>query len=1128
MAVDEAYQEAVRRIDRARLDGVTELDLSYMGLTEVPEVLGELTGLQVLNLWENQISSIPEAIGQLTSLQVLFLSGNQISSIPEVLGQLTGLQVLYLDNNLLSSIPEVLGQLTSLQELSLVSNQISSIPEVLGQLTSLQQLNIAFNLLSSIPEVLGQLTSLQQLYLWKNQISSISEVLCQLTRLQVLNLHSNQISSIPEVFSQLTGLQVLDLSLNQISGIPEVLSQLTGLQVLNLADNQISSIPEELSQLTSLQQLNLWGNQISSIPEELSQLTGLQELHLDHNQISSIPEELSQLTRLQKLYLSFNQISSVPDMLSQLTGLQELYLHSNQISSIPEVFGQLTGLQELYLDHNPLNPQYAAAYSQGYKVLLQYLRSIAKDPVKSNEAKLLLVGEGEVGKTSLLAALRGDEWVENRDTTHGVEIKPVTVKHPDSNEMLLLNGWDFGGQPVYRPTHQLFFSAPALYLVVWKPREGLEAGSVEYWINLIKLRAPEAKILVVATHGGPNRRQPDIDEYDIIHRFSRDTVRGFFRVDSKPSDKGNYLGIDDLKEAIAEIAAELPGVGDKVPAIWQELRQTLQARPEAYLSHHQVVELCAEHEMDREEADLFLLLSHTLGHIIHYHDDDILKDTVILKPDWLTKAISFVLDDGKTRQNQGLVEFSHLNHLWNDPQRKERYPEYLHPKFLKLMERFDISYRVVEPSQPDSNTSLIAQLLSDGRPREKLAANWGEHQENCDRENQQVCRIVDENGNAANAEGLFYRLIVRLHKYSLGREDYSQSTHWKRGLLLDDDYNGRALLEYKGTDLWITVRAPYPEYFIGELVKEVRWLVKDFWRGLNCQVMVPCMEPCGKNAPGTGLFEVKDLIERKKRGYSEERCRVGGCDEWQDIDNLLRNTSSPATSIEIEKLQNIIRKLAASQKDRDPQLVLESLNTEERAMLSQIDRQFAEFREDLADEAKEGPRLFSLKFVKPGFIGSITQTKLQLTLWCEHSRQPLPVLNPEEPGRGVYELDLPRKWLVKAKPLLESIAIMLTPFHPVAGAMTRVFVEKVVYGAKQEAIEENQKTIEILGQQLEEESGEEDPRRAKGEILRELQAFLRKKDSEKDPKDKFGGLMRVQNKRREYLWVHASFRDEYE
>ena len=45
--------------------------------------------------------------------------------------------------------------------------------------------------------------------------------------------------------------------------------------------------------------------------------------------------------------------------------------------------------------------------------------------------------------------------------------------------------------------------------------------------------------------------------------------------------------------------------------------------------------------------------------------------------------------------------------------------------------------------------------------------------------------------------------------------------------------------------------------------------------------------------------------------------------------------------------------------------------------------------------------------------------------------------------------------------------------------------------------------------------------RAQGSVLRELHAIL----LEKDPG--FGGLARVQNKRREFLWVHPKFVDEY-
>jgi internalin A len=159
--------------------------------------------------------------------------------------------------------------------------------------------------------------------------------------------------------------------------------------------------------------------------------------------------------------------------------------------------------------------------------------------VTLNEAKLILIGEGEVGKSCLLGALRNDPWAEGSPTTHGIEIKPVEVAAPGTGTKITLNGWDFGGQRVYRPTHQLFFTAPAIYLVVWKPREGPQQGFVKEWITLVKHRAPEAKIIVVATHGGPRQRQPDIDRQEIWDLFGKDMVVDFLLVDSKPDKRGS-------------------------------------------------------------------------------------------------------------------------------------------------------------------------------------------------------------------------------------------------------------------------------------------------------------------------------------------------------------------------------------------------------------------------------------------------------------------------------------------------------------------------------------------------------------------------------------------------------------
>ena len=713
-------------------------------------------------------------------------------------------------------------------------------------------------------------------------------------------------------------------------------------------------------------------------------------------------------------------------------------------------------------------------------------------------------------------------------TTHGIEIKPVKVTDPESSTEITLNGWDFGGQRVYRPTHQLFFSAPAVYLVVWKPREGPQQGFVREWIQLIKRREPTAKILVVATHGGPQQRQPDIDRQELWDLFGKDTVVDFFHVESKPDENGERRGIEELRCAIARVAATLPEMGRSVPKSFQETWQALQDTGAAYLPLERVLAICREHKMDDELARLFVTISHRLGHLIHYEHDPALRDIVVLKPDWLATAISFVLDDEVTRRAHGLVRLSRLSQLWDDPARpaENRYPADLHPIFLRLMERFDLSYRVADPAaREDADPlSLIAQLVPDVRPG-NLDAAWLAAPAAGDLQQTQICRIVDaQNGQSAAAEGLFYQLIVRLHKYSLGRADYNDSVHWQRGLVLENAYNGRALLEHKGNDVHITVRAPYPERFLTMLTEEAKYLVESFWEGLNCDVMVPCISPCGRDAPGTGLFDVEKLIESKRKNRPEYPCPV--CNEWQDIDCLLRNAPAAARPVSLDEL----RAELAPIKDQ-----LDDLKIDTRGILSRIDEKYAEFLKLFTDEAKEGPRLFSLVPVdRSGFNPrEWMRAKFRLILWCEHSHLPLPMLNQGiDKKKGVYEIELTHEWFKKAAPFLKVAAGTLSLILPVAASGIKLAVDETAYKAIEEQLDFGKSVIDAVigeGTKIGDWMGASESARleqgeairAQGAILREFQALLKAKDPG------FGGLVRVMNKRQEFLWVHPQFEKEY-
>ena len=795
-----------------------------------------------------------------------------------------------------------------------------------------------------------------------------------------LDISNLQLTNIPTQIDQLSQLQYLYLNDNQIVEIPDTIAKLLQLKRLHLNNNKIVEIPGEITQLSQLETLDFDNNKIVKIPDVINQLSQLKYLYLSDNKIVEIPDAITQLSNLQNLILDNNQIVEIPDVIYQLSQLKYLNLNNNQIVEIPDEIAQLPNLQRLNLYDNPLNPALAAVYQQGLPELQNYLRERAESQITLNEGKLILVGEGEVGKSCLLGALRGDEWIEGRPTTHGIEIKACQLEH--NTTQITLNAWDFGGQPVYRPTHQLFFSAPAIYLVVWKPREGPQQGFIDYWITLIKRRAPEAKIIVIATHGGPNQRQPDIDRQTLIDKFGQDILVNFFFVNSKPPDQ---TGIEELKNKIAEVAYNLKSVREKVPKKWQTVWEKLKNTNQAYLPYSEVIAICKDVGLEIDQTELFLETSHILGRLIHYHNDPTLKDIVILKPDWLAKAISFVLDDHETRKNKGLIEFERLRDLWLNPPYKDEngdpeqgYAENLHPIFLRLMERFDLSYRIKLNGEL-TETSLLAQLVPDNRP--ETLPNWGTEPDPADKQQIQICRIVDETGQQDNAEGLFYQLIVRLHQYSLGRENYPESIHWQRGLMLGDRYNGRALLEHIGTDIKITVRAAYPERFLSRLTEEVESLfdpknINRFWKGLRCQIMVPCVAPCSQ--PGQSLFNLEKLIESKHKGRPEFPCSLAGCDQWQNIDQLLYNAAiaqpNPHRILtkKIDQVQDTLKLVRQDirYKDSLDQKRYLDLNKNQEKILSLIDQQFDQLMQTLTDEAKEGPRLFSIIPIDPKFFDS--------------------------------------------------------------------------------------------------------------------------------------------------------------
>lgn len=105
---------------------LTHLQLNRNKLVDIPDSLGNLPHLKLIDLTENQLTSIPSSLGACTSLSRLLLSSNRLSNMPATVIALPFLQTLELDNNNLTALPSTMFGAKELTTIALANNPLAS------------------------------------------------------------------------------------------------------------------------------------------------------------------------------------------------------------------------------------------------------------------------------------------------------------------------------------------------------------------------------------------------------------------------------------------------------------------------------------------------------------------------------------------------------------------------------------------------------------------------------------------------------------------------------------------------------------------------------------------------------------------------------------------------------------------------------------------------------------------------------------------------------------------------------------------------------------------------------------------------------------------------------------------
>ena len=453
---------------------------------------------------------------------------------------------------------------------------LTELPEEIFRLKHLRRLNLgnfddtfgrslAYPLTAQISikhylECLVEFPDIIRLYLIKFELKDLDRIAI-LQNLHELYCSETQVSDLRPL-AAIANLQVLDCSSTQVSDLGP-LAGLANLQSLLCYGTEVSDLGP-LAGLANLQSLLCYGTKVSDLGP-LAGVSNLQTLDCSITPVSDLGP-LAGLANLKKLGCSYTSLAVLPRSLLDKPSLQELVLFDCRLPGVPsEVLSQ--SWTENCLES-----------------LRAHVRDLAAGTVDVPDVKLMVLGNGRVGKTQLCRRLRGEGYDDAEPSTHGILVTGAPLP-ADNGADTRLNIWDFGGQDIYHGTHALFMRSRAIFVLAWTPdledsREHEHGGMVfrnhplAYWVDYVRhLAGPDSPVLVVQTRcDRPEDDAPcpvpeaalfEAFRFVKVLRHSARTDRGRAALTEALADGGLAEGAGgDCHDRCRAVPGEVPAGGD--------------------------------------------------------------------------------------------------------------------------------------------------------------------------------------------------------------------------------------------------------------------------------------------------------------------------------------------------------------------------------------------------------------------------------------------------------------------------------------------------------------------------------------------------------------------------------------
>ncbi|WP_273215668.1 COR domain-containing protein [Runella zeae] len=543
------------------------------------------------------------------------------------------------------------------------------------------------------------------------------------------------------------------------------LPHLTHLYLNNCAIKEIT-IPKGFR---SLQQVYLQKNGLTELVFE-GDCPALVLLDVSENQLKGLSFH-SGFRALKYIYATNNVLQKITFNRSMRL-LNTLHLAKNQLTELAPFLSEIETMETLYLQGNQLLRIDREIWDRDlncWDTMKGYLTSLNKGNIIReylHEAKMILIGNGEVGKTSIRLKLLdiNAPLPDKKDRTPGLDIVPYTIANLSSAQTGLpastsftFNIWDFGGQGKYREIQQLFCSRKSLYLYVTAYDDTADYNELyvgyEYWLAMANAYNNDSgqHSPVIYVQNKKDMGEKPINEEEVKHKFGN--VGAFIKISCV--DKEQFTALPKLiVKSISKISEDIFTV--QYNSEWLGVKEDLNELKNQgtnYISKEEFITICTERGLSEDENRAWLAVLDRIGAVIYFGDNEKLKDWIVLNPIWVKDAICKVIDF-EFYDDIATLKPSFLPKIW------EEYSESEREKLLQLLISYHFCYK-------EKKSFIVPALFTENQP------NYPEHLSSFD------CEIKLKYVSFLPA-GTLHKFMVKLH------DKIYNELRWKKGVVLQD------------------------------------------------------------------------------------------------------------------------------------------------------------------------------------------------------------------------------------------------------------------------------------------------------------------------------------------------------